>query len=200
MKIGSPKLKGKDPFIMFNKWFKLASKREISDPNAISLSTSNSKGYPNVRIVLMKKFDKDGLVFFSNSKSKKGIEIESNSRAAVCFHWKSLEKQVRLRGKIKKISKKDSDSYFSSRDRSSQIGAWASIQSKKLIKRENLEKRYNEISLKYKNIDIPRPPHWGGYVIKPNEIEFWDNRPYRLHERLLFQKKKDKWVSINLFP
>ena len=185
---------------MFNKWFKLASKREISDPNAISLSTSNSKGYPNVRIVLMKKFDKDGLVFFSNSKSKKGIEIESNSRAAVCFHWKSLEKQVRLRGKIKKISKKDSDSYFSSRDRSSQIGAWASIQSKKLIKRENLEKRYNEISLKYKNKDIPRPPHWGGYVIKPNEIEFWLDGDNRIHERLKYKYFQNKWEKFLLSP
>ena len=200
MKIGLPKLKDKDPFILFNKWFELASKREISDPNAISLATSDARGFPNVRIVLMKRFDKNGLVFFSNSKSKKGREIESNSRVAVCFHWKTLEKQVRLRGKIKKISKKDSDDYFLSRDRSSQIGAWASTQSKKLSKREDLEKRYNELSSEYKNKDIPRPPHWGGYVIIPNTIEFWDNRPYRLHERLLFEKKKDEWIPVNLFP
>ena len=145
MKIGSSKLEEKDPFVLFDKWFKLASKHEISDPNAMSLSTSNLNSFPNVRIVLMKKFDKDGLVFFSNSRSKKGREIESNSKVAACFHWKSLEKQVRLRGKIKRITDIESDHYFSSRDRNSQIGAWASLQSKKLSKRSELEKRYNEI-------------------------------------------------------
>ena len=200
MKIGSSKLIEKDPFVLFDKWFKLASKQEISDPNAISLSTSDSKGFPNVRIVLMKSFNKDGLIFFSNSKSKKGREIESNSKVAVCFHWKSLEKQVRLRGKIKKISNQESDNYFSSRDRNSKIGAWASAQSRKLIKRGDLEKSYNEVSLKFKDKEIPRPPHWGGYIIKPNSIEFWDNRPFRLHERLLFEQKKGKWSSVNLFP
>ena len=200
MKIGSSKLEEKDPFVLFDKWFKLASKHEISDPNAMSLSTSNLNSFPNVRIVLMKKFDKDGLVFFSNSRSKKGREIESNSKVAACFHWKSLEKQVRLRGKIKRITDIESDHYFSSRDRNSQIGAWASLQSKKLSKRSELEKRYNEISVKYKNKEIPRPSHWCGYIIKASSIEFWDNRAYRLHERLLFKKKKGKWISCNLFP
>ena len=200
MKIGSSKLEEKDPFVLFDRWFKLASKHEISDPNAMSLSTSNLNSFPNVRIVLMKKFDKDGLVFFSNSRSKKGREIESNSKVAACFHWKSLEKQVRLRGKIKRITDIESDHYFSSRDRNSQIGAWASLQSKKLSKRSELEKRYNEISLKYKNKEIPRPSHWCGYIIKASSIEFWDNRAYRLHERLLFEEKKGKWISCNLFP
>ena len=200
MKIGSSKLEEKDPFVLFDKWFKLASKHEISDPNAMSLSTSNLNSFPNVRIVLMKKFDKDGLVFFSNSRSKKGREIESNSKVAACFHWKSLEKQVRLRGKIKRITDIESDHYFSSRDRNSQIGAWASLQSKKLSKRSELEKRYNEVSVKYKNKEIPRPSHWCGYIIKASSIEFWDNRAYRLHERLLFEEKKGKWISYNLFP
>ena len=200
MKIGSSKLIEKDPFVLFDKWFKLASKQEISDPNAISLSTSDSKGFPNVRIVLMKSFNKDGLIFFSNSKSKKGREIESNSKVAVCFHWKSLEKQVRLRGKIKKISNQESDNYFSSRDRKSKIGAWASLQSKVLKNRKELEKRFNLISKKYKNMDIPRPPHWGGFIIKPAEIEFWNNKPYRLHERVLFKFKKGKWVKSFLYP
>jgi pyridoxamine 5'-phosphate oxidase len=200
MKIGLPRLTEEDPFILFDKWFALASKREFSDPNAISLSTTDSSGFPNVRIVLMKKFNQDGLIFFSNSTSAKGREIESNSKIAACFYWKSLGRQVRLRGGVKKIPKAESDRYFSTRDRKSQIGAWASLQSKKLQKREDLEKRYNEISLNYKNKEIPRPPHWGGYIIKPKSIEFWDNRPYRLHERLVFELKKGKWISFNLFP
>ena len=200
MKIGLSKIKERNPYILFNKWFDLASKKEISDPNAISLSTVNSKGQPNVRIVLMKSFNEDGLTFFTNSNSSKGMEIESNANIAACFYWKSIERQVRIRGKVRKISGKDSDNYFSSRDRKSKIGAWASLQSKPLKNRKELEKRFNLISKKYKNIDIPRPPHWGGFIIKPIEIEFWHNKLYRLHERVLFKIKKRKWIKSFLYP
>ena len=200
MKIGLSKIKERNPHILFNKWFKLATKYEISDPNAISLSTVNYRGFPNVRIVLMKSFNKNGLVFFTNSNSSKGKEIESNNNVAACFYWKSIEKQVRIRGKIKKISDKESDRYFASRDRGSKIGAWASLQSKPLKNRNELEIRYNSISKKYNKIEIPRPPHWGGYKITPKEIEFWDNKPYRLHERVLFKLTKNKWKKSFLYP
>tara|TARA_B100000886_G_scaffold310559_1_gene245389 strand:- start:1376 stop:1978 length:603 start_codon:yes stop_codon:yes gene_type:complete len=200
MKIGLSKIKERNPYILFDKWFDLASKKEISDPNAISLSTVNSRGQPNVRIVLMKSFNEDGLTFYTNSNSSKGMEIESNANIAACFYWKSIERQVRVRGKVRKISGKDSDIYFSSRDRKSKIGAWASLQSKQLKNRKELEKRFNLISKKYKNIDIPRPPHWGGFIIKPIEIEFWHNKPHRLHERVLFKIKKRKWVKSFLYP
>ena len=158
MKIGLSKIKERNPYILFNKWFDSASKNEISDPNAISLSTVNSKGQPNVRIVLMKSFNEDGLTFFTNSSSSKGKEIESNTNIAACFYWKSIEKQVRIRGKVRKISGIESDAYFSSRDRKSKIGAWASLQSKVLKNRKELEKRFNLISKKYKNIDILHAP------------------------------------------
>ena len=200
MKIGLSKIKERNPYILFNKWFDSASKKEISDPNAISLSTVNSKGQPNVRIVLMKSFNEDGLTFFTNSSSSKGKEIESNTNIAACFYWKSIEKQVRIRGKVRKISGIESDAYFSSRDRKSKIGAWASLQSKPLKNRKELEKRFNLISKEYRNIDIPRPPHWGGFIIKPIEIEFWHNKPYRLHERVLFKIKKRKWIKSFLYP
>lgn len=200
MKIGLSKIRERNPYILFNKWFESASKKEISDPNAISLSTVNSKGQPNVRIVLMKSFNEDGLTFFTNSNSSKGKEIESNTNIAACFYWKSIEKQVRIRGKVRKISAKDSDEYFFSRDRNSRIGAWASLQSKALKNRSELEKRFNSISKKYKNKEIPRPSHWGGFLIKPVEIEFWHNKPYRLHERALFILKKGKWVKSFLYP
>ena len=200
MKIGLSKIKERNPYILFNKWFKSASKKEISDPNAISLSTVNSKGQPNVRIVLMKSFNEDGLTFFTNSSSSKGMEIKSNVNIAACFYWKSIEKQVRIRGKVRKISGIESDAYFSSRDRKSQIGAWASLQSQPLKNRKELEKRFNLISKKYKNMDIPRPAHWGGFIIKPVEIEFWHNKPYRLHERVLFKLNKGKWVKSFLYP
>ena len=136
----------------------------------------------------------------TNSNSSKGKEIESNTNIAACFYWKSIEKQVRIRGKVRKISAKDSDEYFSSRDRNSRIGAWASLQSKALKNRSELEKRFNSISKKYKNKEIPRPSHWGGFLIKPVEIEFWHNKPYRLHERALFKLKKGKWVKSFLYP
>ena len=148
----------------------------------------------------MKSFNEDGLTFFTNSNSSKGKEIESNTNIAACFYWKSIEKQVRIRGKVRKISAKDSDEYFSSRDRNSRIGAWASLQSKALKNRSELEKRFNSISKKYKNKEIPRPSHWGGFLIKPVEIEFWHNKPYRLHERALFILKKGKWVKSFLYP
>ena len=200
MKIGLSKIKERNPYILFNKWFDSASKKEISDPNAISLSTVNSKGQPNVRIVLMKSFNEDGLTFFTNSNSSKGMEIESNVNIAACFYWKSIERQVRIRGKVRKISGIESDAYFSSRDRKSQIGAWASLQSQPLKNRKELEKRFNLISKKYKNMDIPRPAHWGGFIIKPVEIEFWHNKAYRLHERVLFKLNKGKWVKSFLYP
>ncbi|MFN3850568.1 MAG: pyridoxamine 5'-phosphate oxidase [Spirosomataceae bacterium] len=189
----------KNPFLQFEKWFKEAIDSEILEPNAMCLSTV-SNGKPSSRIVLLKGFDENGFVFFTNYKSHKGLDIEQNNHVAVNFFWAELERQVRIEGEIEKVSEEESEEYFHQRPISSQIGAWVSEQSNVIPNREVLEKRQVELEAQYKDSIIPKPPHWGGYRVKPNKIEFWQGRPSRLHDRILFTNVENNWKIERLSP
>jgi len=189
----------KNPFLQFEKWFKEAIDSEILEPNAMCLSTV-SNGKPSSRIVLLKGFDENGFVFFTNYKSHKGLDIEQNNHVAVNFFWAELERQVRIEGEIEKVSEEESEEYFHQRPISSQIGAWVSEQSNVIPNREVLEKRQVELEEQYKDSVIPKPPHWGGYRVKPNKIEFWQGRPSRLHDRILFTIIENNWKIERLSP
>ena len=190
-----------NPIELFKKWFSKAEESEVNDPNAVAVATSNKDNQPNVRMVLLKGLSEKGFVFYTNFNSKKGNELKENQKASMCFHWKSLRRQVRVIGKVEEVSAKEADDYFNSRPYKNRIGAWASSQSEILDKRETFTQKIKEFEKKFPDQKkVPRPPHWAGWRLLPKEIEFWDNRPYRLHERLFFKKKKDKWISINLFP
>tara|TARA_Y100001970_G_C13993752_1_gene729588 strand:- start:131 stop:733 length:603 start_codon:yes stop_codon:yes gene_type:complete len=189
----------KDPFILFKNWFDNALKKELNDPNAMNLTTIHNNK-PSSRIVLLKSFDKKGFVFYTNFKSKKGISIQHNPNVALNFHWKSLLRQVRIEGKAIKISSSEADEYFNSRPLKSKIGAWASAQSKELVNRKKLIKNINYYEKKYQDKDIPRPPHWSGFRVIPELIEFWQDMPFRLHDRLEYKRKKNEWKVRKLFP
>lgn len=190
----------KDPFKQFSIWLHEASLSEIKDYHAMDLATVDRHCRPSARIVLLRSFDENGFVFFTNYKSMKGKNIELNPRVCLNFFWPELERQIKIDGEAKKIPGGNSDLYFSTRPRESQIGAWVSNQSRVISDRTVLEKKFRETEKKYKGIPIPRPPNWGGYVVKPFEFEFWQGRPNRLHDRLRFQLKKDKWVLARLSP
>jgi pyridoxamine 5'-phosphate oxidase len=191
-----------EPLALFERWFKDARQKEPNDPNAMALATADATGYPDVRMVLLKGFDQDGFVFFSNAESAKGLELEANRRAALCFHWKSLRRQVRIRGVSTPVSEAEADAYFQSRDRGARIGAWASAQSRPLADRMALEKRIAEVTLKYALGEVPRPPYWRGWRVAPLAIEFWRDRPFRLHDRLAFERAdvKSSWSKRRLYP
>ena len=189
-----------DPFELFKKWFLIATKNEINDPNAMNLSTVGRNLQPTSRIVLMKLFDKQGFVFNTNMKSNKSKDIEHNSLVSLNFYWKSLNKQVRIEGKAIKLNKEEADRLFSSRPLGSKIGAWASKQSEKLKDRKELEIRVKKFQKKFKNIEILRPPYWSGYKVTPHLFEFWQNMPFRLHDRLVFKKINNCWKSKKLYP
>ena len=191
-----------DPFLLFKDWFHLASENEPSDPNAMSLATIGKDDMPSVRIVLMKEYDANGFVFYTNRESRKGKQLLKHPKAALCFHWKSLRRQIRIEGLITLTRDAASDAYHATRVRGSQIGAWASSQSRPLKDRADLEKLAESIEKKYQGQPVPRPPHWGGYVVSPLLIEFWQERPFRLHERILYQRaSKDKaWTIERLYP
>ncbi|MEM8936278.1 MAG: pyridoxamine 5'-phosphate oxidase [Pseudomonadota bacterium] len=191
-----------DPFALFADWLALAKQTEPNDPNAMSLATVDANGQPNVRVVLLKHMDATGLTFFTNSESAKGEEIAQNAHAALCFHWKSIRRQVRFRGPAELVSNADSDAYFAGRARGAQIGAWASAQSRPLDDRKTLEKAIDAFEKKFDGGEVPRPDFWRGYRVTPIEIEFWVNRPYRLHERLTFTREDETspWRSQNLYP
>jgi pyridoxamine 5'-phosphate oxidase len=189
-----------DPFQLFSDWFHQAEKNESSYPNAMSLATLGEDGFPDVRIVLMKDFDSKGVVFYTNYLGKKGRDLAHLPKASLCFHWKSLEKQVRFTGTIEKVSADESDQYFGSRARLSQLGAWASEQSQIMPGPLELEKRMAEYTLKFHVKTIPRPEHWGGYRLKPIKIEFWEEALGRLHRRRQFQKSDTGWAMDYLFP
>ncbi len=191
-----------NPIDLFEEWFKEAKKTEINDPNALALATVGKNGIPSVRMVLLKDFNEKGFVFYTNLNSKKSSEIKSNPNASMCFHWKSLLRQVRITGELSKVSDKDADNYFNSRSYGSRIGAWASNQSSILKSREDLLKSIEEFKKKYPNMkDVPRPKHWSGWNINPYEIEFWLDGKDRIHERLRFSKKEDKkWEKNILSP
>lgn len=195
-----PLLPESDPFALFSEWLAEAGKKEPNDPNAMAVSTVDADGLPDSRMVLLKDFDARGFVFYSNTQSAKGVELSGQPKAALLFHWKSLRRQVRIRGTVETVSEADADAYFASRARHSQLGAWASDQSRPLPDRLALERRVAEMGLKFGLAKVPRPPHWSGYRVVPQVIEFWRDRPFRLHERLVHQRLGDSWGVTRLFP
>jgi pyridoxamine 5'-phosphate oxidase len=192
--------RSEDPLGLFAAWMQDAVASEPNDPSAVALATVDADGMPNVRMVLLKGFDESGFVFYTNYESAKGSEILANGKAAMCFHWKSLRRQVRLRGPVEPVTDAEADAYFASRPRGSRIGAWASAQSRPLEGRFALEKAIAEYTARYAIGEIPRPPHWSGFRIKPQSIEFWHDRPFRLHDRLRFDRDGDRWRTVRLFP
>jgi pyridoxamine 5'-phosphate oxidase len=191
-----------EPLRLFAAWFEDASKAEPADPEAMALATVDGGGLPNVRMVLMKGFDERGFVFYSNEGSQKGHELAANPKAAAVFHWKSLRRQVRLRGAIAPVAAEEADAYFASRPRSSQIGAWASKQSTALESRLAFEKAIAVYAAKFALGAVPRPPFWVGYRLTPTVMEFWQDRPYRLHDRIEFSRTApgSAWVKTRLYP
>ncbi len=189
-----------DPFAQFADWMADAEKSEPNDPNAVAVASVDADGMPNVRMVLLKGFDQNGFVFYTNFESNKGREILGSMKAALCFHWKSLRRQIRVRGHVEVVSDEEADAYFASRPRGSRIGAWASKQSRPLESRLALEKAVAEFTLKHAVGEIPRPPYWSGFRIKPITIEFWHDRPFRLHDRILFTRADDGWQKSRLYP
>jgi pyridoxamine 5'-phosphate oxidase len=175
-----------DPYQLFETWFAEARVSEINDPEAMALATADLAGRPSVRMVLLKGHGPDGFTFYTNEHSAKGDQLAENPRAALLFHWKSLRRQVRIEGRVEPVDEAEADAYFASRARDSQIGAWASDQSRPLDARDTFEQRFEETKRRFDGRDVPRPPHWRGYRVVPERIEFWIDRPYRLHERRLF--------------
>ena len=189
----------KNPFELFNNWYDLASETEINDPNAMTLSTILNN-QPSSRVVLLKSHDEEGFVFYTNSNSKKGKSINENNNIALNFHWKTQNRQVRIEGQAKIVSSEVADSYFNSRPRGSQIGAWSSNQSEELISRSELIDKIKKSERKYADQDIPRPLHWNGYLVKPKLIEFWQEMPFRIHDRVLYTLLNNNWEIKKLYP
>jgi len=190
-----------DPFDLFKIWLEEATKSEINDPNALSLATTNSINEPSVRMVLLKGLTKKGFIFYTNLNSPKSSDLKTNPKAAMCFHWKSLERQVRIAGSITQVTDKEADQYYNSRPYESRIGAWASDQSKALTKREDFLKKIDEFKKKYKDEkNLPRPKHWSGWCLSPSSIEFWLGDKYRIHERLKYNKVSSEWKKEILYP
>jgi pyridoxamine 5'-phosphate oxidase len=191
-----------EPYELFARWLKDAEASEINDPTAVALATVDEDGLPNVRMVLLKGFDENGFVFYTNFESQKGREILGQKKAAMCFHWKSLRRQVRLRGEVEVVSDAEADAYYASRARGSRIGAWASKQSRPLEGRFALEKAVAEYTARYAIGEIPRPPYWSGFRIKPSSIEFWHDRQFRLHDRVEFRRTDQaaSWEKVRMYP
>lgn len=189
-----------EPFALFVKWLKDAEGSEINDPNAVALATVDADGLPNVRMVLLKGVDDRGFVFYTNFESQKGQEILGQKKAAMCFHWKSLRRQVRVRGPVTVVSDEEADAYYASRARGSRIGAWASKQSRPLEGRFALEKAVAEYTAKFAIGEIPRPPYWSGFRIEPTSIEFWHDRQFRLHDRVEFRRTQGGWEKVRMYP
>jgi pyridoxamine 5'-phosphate oxidase len=189
-----------EPIALFGEWLKAAEASEPNDPNAMALATVDGEGLPDVRMVLLKGFDAAGFVFFTNFESAKGRELLANPKAALCFHWKSLRKQVRLRGPVSEVSAEEADAYFASRQRGSRIGAWASQQSRPLESRFALEKAVAAYTARYAIGEIPRPAYWSGFRLAPQEIEFWSDGTFRLHDRIKFVRNGEGWEKTRLYP
>ena len=191
-----------DPFELFKEWFEVAKKKEINDPNALALGTASKDGVPSVRMVLLKGFDKDGFIFYTNLKSQKSKELKENPNATMCFHWKSLLRQIRIVGKLNQVDDKTADDYYSTRAYESRIGAWASQQSSILKSRDELLNNLENFKKKYSDKDkVPRPDHWSGWNLKPSSIEFWLDGDNRIHERLKYTlDNNNNWEKSLLSP
>jgi pyridoxamine 5'-phosphate oxidase len=189
-----------DPFDVFDAWFSEARASEINDSNAMALATADPSGQPHVRMVLLKGHGRDGFVFYTNDESDKGQQLAANMQAALLFHWKSLRRQIRIEGCVVPVGDTQSDAYFATRGRDSQLGAWASDQSRPLDTRTTFEERFAEMEVRFAGQPVPRPPHWSGYRVVPARIEFWQDREHRLHERRLFLPDGDGWTEGLLYP
>jgi pyridoxamine 5'-phosphate oxidase len=189
-----------EPFDLFQSWFKDAEAKEPNDPNAMALATVGPDGMPSVRMVLLKEADPRGFVFYTNYQSRKGEHLLADPKAALSFHWKSLRRSVRIEGEAEPTSAEEADAYFATRHRSSQIGAWASDQSRPLEGRYALETRVAKFAAKFGIGAVPRPPHWSGFRVKPRRIEFWEDRPFRLHDRLVYLREGEGWTTMRLYP
>lgn len=190
-----------NPFQQFSKWFNDAIKAQVLEPNAMTLATASKEGIPSARIVLLKDFNEKGFTFYTNYNSCKAQQLDNNPLAALIFFWGDLERQVRIEGVVEKVNTSEAEDYFQSRPKGSQLGAWASPQSEIIPDRTFLEKNLNQLSEKYKDNDVPKPEHWGGYRVIPTSIEFWQGRSNRLHDRLLYKQNKDRsWKIVRLAP
>ncbi len=189
-----------DPLALFDTWFSEAKASEPNDPNAMALATADAQGRPSVRMVLLKGHGPDGFMFYTNREGRKAADLAANPNAALLFHWKSLRRQVRIEGAVGVASDAQSDAYFASRSRDSQLGAWASDQSRPLASRETFESRFGAVKARFEGGEVPRPPFWGGYVVMASVIEFWQDRAHRLHERRVFTRAGGGWTEGLLFP
>lgn len=189
-----------DPFKLFDDWLADARAAELNDPEAMALATADTRGRPSVRMVLLKDHGPGGFSFYTNAGSRKGEELAANPAASLLFHWKSLRRQVRIDGAVERLSDSDADAYFATRGRDSQLGACASDQSRPLDRRETFEARFEEARVRFDGRDVPRPPYWTGFRLTPERIEFWEDRPHRLHHRRLFTKAGNGWSEGLLYP
>ena len=189
-----------DPIVQFGRWMEDALAAGLLLPNTMTLATATADGRPSARMVLLKGFDHRGFVFYTNYESRKGRELSDNPRAALVLHWPRLERQVRVEGRVERVPGEESDEYFASRPFASRLGAWASRQSTRLASRDELERRLAELEREYAGGDVPRPPHWGGWLVRPEAIELWQGRPNRLHDRFLYERSGEGWSRVRLSP